>query len=108
MIQFQQSLGDAYVRPARNVMLPSTPGRQVRFMQGHAVIKHGHDMVAMLRRPDVRIVLTPYALSWWDTWAQQVGERIEADVVVPDEPSWDPSLRSEVLGTSSTDPDQGA
>ena len=51
MIQFQEALADAYVLPARNVAMPSTPGRQVKFLQGHAVIKHGKDLVAMMLRP---------------------------------------------------------
>lgn len=119
MIQFDQSIADAYVLPARNVMLPSTPGRQVRFLQGHAVIKHGRDLVAMMRRPDVKIQLTPYALSWLDTFLAEAGERLRAEVQWPErapqpsaplvaERSWDPSLREEVTsGTTSQGPDPG-
>ena len=110
MIQFNESLADAYVHPARNVLLPSTPGRQVRFLQGHAVIKHGRDMVAMMRRPGVKLVLTPYAMSWADAWFNEVGNDIKAEILIPDDgapASWDSSLRSEILGTNSPDPDSG-
>jgi hypothetical protein len=121
VIQFDQSIADAYVLPARNVMLPSTPGRQVRFLQGHAVIKHGRDLVAMMRRPDVKIQLTPYALSWLDTFLAEAGERMLAEVQWPEraphveasaplvaERSWDPSLRGEVTsGATSQGTDPG-
>jgi len=122
VIQFQESIADAYVLPARNVMLPSTPGRQVRFLQGHAVIKHGRDLVAMMLRPDVKIQLTPYALSWLETFFAEAGERVRAEVqwpersnpptpVTPSAPEsviWDPSLRGEVAsGATSQDPDPG-
>lgn len=121
MIQFDQSIADAYVLPARNVMLPSTPGRQVRFLQGHAVIKHGRDLVAMMRRPDVKIQLTPFALSWLDTFLAEAGERMLAEVQWPErkppvkesaplvaERSWDPGLRGEVTsGATSQEPDPG-
>lgn len=110
MIQFNELLADAYVRPARNVAFPSLPGRQVKFLQGHAVIKDGRDMVAMMRRPDVKIVLTPYAMSWVETWLAAAGEQARAEILMPEpEPvSWDSSLRSEVLGTDSPEPDTGA
>lgn len=83
MIQFPESVGDAYVRPARNVSMPSTPGRTVRFLQGHAVIKHGRDMVAMLKRPDVKMVLTPYATSWMEAWFKEAGD-VRAEVLMPE------------------------
>lgn len=82
MISFTQSLADAYVSPSRNVALPSMPGRQVKFLQGHATIKDGRDMVAMLRDARVKIVLTPYALSWWPTWKKAAGT-IRAEVIEP-------------------------
>ena len=107
MIQFPESIGDAYVRPARNVSMPSMPGRTVRFLQGHAVIKHGRDMVAMLKRSDVKMVLTPYSRSWMDAWFKEAGT-VKAEVLMPEPPpevSWDPSLRSDVLGTDSPEPD---
>ena len=121
MIQFQESIADCYVLPARNVMLPSTPGRQVRFLQGHAVIKHGRDLVAMMRRPDVKIQLTPFALSWLDTFLAEAGERMRAEVQWPERPRpnqqtvatepevvWDPSRREEVIsGATSPGSDPG-
>jgi hypothetical protein len=120
VIQFDQSIADAYVLPARNVMLPSTPGRQVRFLQGHAVIKHGRDLVAMMRRPDVKIQLTPYALSWLETFFKEAGDNVHAEVQWPERPpqqpsaplvaerSWDPSLREEVTsGATSQGTDPG-
>ena len=120
MIQFQESIADCYVLPARNVMLPSTPGRQVRFLQGHAVIKHGRDLVAMMRRPDVKIQLTPFALSWLDTFMAEAGEQMRAEVQWPERPRpnqqtvatepevWDPSLREEVAsGATSQGSDPG-
>jgi len=99
MIQFNESIADAYVMPRRNVAMPSTPGRQVKFLQGHAVIKHGRDLVAMMRRPDVQLVLTPYALSWLETFLKEAGENIRAEVMwpeplpEPDKSNWDPTLR---------------
>jgi len=120
VIQFSESIADCYVLPARNVMLPSTPGRQVRFLQGHAVIKHGRDLVAMMLRPDVKIQLTPYALSWLETFFAEAGERVRAEVQWPErqaqrtvatEPEsvvWDPSRKEEILsGATSQDPDPG-
>jgi len=120
VIQFQESIADCYVLPARNVMLPSTPGRQVRFLQGHAVIKHGRDLVAMMLRPDVKIQLTPYALSWLETFFAEAGEQVRAEVQWPErqpqqrtvatEPEsvvWDPSRREEILSgadSQGTDP----
>ena len=83
MIQFSESLADAYVRPARNVAMPSMPGRTVKFLQGHAVIKDGRDMVAMLKRGDVKIVLTPYASSWMETWFREAGQ-VKAEVLMPE------------------------
>lgn len=107
MIQFRESIADAYVRPARNVALPSLPGRQVKFLQGHAVIKDGRDLVAMMRRPEVLLVMTPYSLSWLETWMAAVGENIRAEVQWPEKPEpeptrpegWDPPD-----GTVSPDP----
>lgn len=84
MIQFPENLADAYVQPARNVAMPSLPGRQVRFLQGHAVIKDGRDMVAMMRRADVKIVLTPYSLSWFDTWLKEAGDNVRAEILIPE------------------------
>lgn len=84
MIQFDQALADAYVMPRRNIAMPSTPGRQVKFLQGHAVIKHGRDLVAMMKRPDVQIVMTPYSLSWLDVFLKEAGERLAADVMWPE------------------------
>ncbi|HSS25387.1 MAG TPA: hypothetical protein VLL82_13535 [Mycobacterium sp.] len=113
MIQFSEILADAYVSPARNVAMPSMPGRQVKFLQGHAAIKDGRDLAAMLRRTDVKLVLTDYSLSWIEEIEKAAGE-VRADVrrpakaeeVVPDReetsafeippprkpnPTWDPS-----------------
>ena len=93
MIQFQEALADAYVLPARNVAMPSTPGRQVKFLQGHAVIRHGKDLVAMMLRPDVKIVMTPYSLSWLEVFFKEAGERMRAEVMWPErlpEPEPDP------------------
>lgn len=83
MIQFTEVLADAYVRPARNVAMPSQPGRQVKFLQGHAAIKDGRDLAAMLRRPDVLLVLTDYALSWIEEIERAAGQ-IRAEVRRPE------------------------
>ena len=90
-------------------MMPSTPGRQVRFLQGHAVIKHGRDLVAMMLRPDVKIQLTPFALSWLDTFLAEAGDRMKAEVQWPERTSrWDPKLREGVLsGPGGQEPDPG-
>jgi len=103
MIQFPQAIADAYVMPSRNVALPSMPGRQVKFLQGHAVIKDGRDLVAMMRRPEVKIIMTPYARSWMETFFKEAGDNIRAEVQWPEtEPQWDPSYR----GTDS--PESGS
>ena len=102
MIQFRESIADAYVRPARNVALPSLPGRQVKFLQGHAVIKDGRDLVAMMRRPEVLLIMTPYSLSWLETFMAEAKGNIRAEVQWPEkrpEPEWDPSYR----GTDSAE-----
>jgi hypothetical protein len=109
MIQFPEALADAYVSPSRNVALPSMPGRQVRFLQGHAVIKDGRDMVAMMRRSGVKIILTPYAMSWVEVWLKEAGDGVRAEIMIPeDAPSsmWAPELRS-THGTDGADADTG-
>ena len=83
MISFPQALAEAYVSPSRNVALPSTPGRQVKFLQGHSTIKDGRDMVAMLRDARVKLVVTPYALSWMPEWLKQVPQ-VKAQVIMPE------------------------
>ena len=114
MIQFDQSIADAYVSPSRNVALPSTPGRQVKFLQGHAVIKDGRDLVAMMKRPEVKIILTTYALSWLETFLAQAGGQLRAELMWPDpvpppvtaarpDPAWDPAYRPD--GPDSPKPD---
>jgi hypothetical protein len=108
MIQFPEAIADAYVLPVRNVALPSTPGRTVRFLQGHAVIKDGRDLVAMMRRPDVKIHMTPYSMSWLETWMAEAGERVAAEIRIPDDhpvraQGWEPPD-----GADGAEPDQGA
>jgi RNase P/RNase MRP subunit p30 len=80
----------------------------VRFLQGHAVIKDGRDMVAMMRRPDVKIILTAYAMSWVEVWLKEAGESVRAEIMIPeDAPSmWAPELRS-THGTDGADADTG-
>jgi hypothetical protein len=127
MITYPQSLADAYVLPARNISMPSTPGRTVRFLQGHAVLKVDTDLMAMMRRNDVKIVFTPYSMSWLEGWMAEVGERLAAELLIPDdlpppEPpaedppdpnmdpqiSWDPTVRQEMQGgADSTGADPG-
>jgi hypothetical protein len=121
VIQFPESIADCYVLPARNVSMPSTPGRQVRFLQGHAVVKHGRDLVAMMLRPDVKIQLTPFALSWLDTFLAEAGERLRAEVQWPERPApspvigqataasqWNANLREGVVsGAASQGSDPG-
>lgn len=121
MIRFDEAIADAYVTGGRNIAVPSTPGRQVRFLAGHAVIKDGRDMVAMMRLKMVKLVLTPYALDWFPTWAQEARE-IRAEILRPqpvpepvpedllplpdplDPPlaTWDPNLRPN--GTDGNQP----
>jgi hypothetical protein len=110
VIRFDEVIADAYVTGGRNIAVPSTPGRQVRFLAGHAQIKDGRDMVAMMRLAMVKLVLTPYALDWFPEWAKQARD-IRAEILrpqpIPDpEPAappdpdpalplanWDPTLR---------------
>lgn len=115
MIRFEEIVADAYVSGGRNIAVPSTPGRQVRFLAGHAAIKDGRDMVAMMRLPMVKLVLTPYAMSWWSEWVAQAGQ-IKAEILRPQPPepepppvddstpagAWDPNLRPD--GTASPEP----
>jgi hypothetical protein len=82
LIQFTETLADAYVHPARNVALPSLPGRQVKFLQGHAAIKDGRDLAAMLRRKDVKVVITSFAMSWIEQILKATGE-VRAEVRWP-------------------------
>jgi hypothetical protein len=104
MISFPQAIADAYVMPSRNVALPSTPGRQVRFLQGHAVIKDGRDLVAMMRRVGVLIVLTPYALGWRETFLKEAGEGVRAEVRWPEsEPEPPPPVPPEPLPVSAVE-----
>lgn len=104
MISFPQSIADAYVYPVRNVALPSAPGRQVKFLQGHAVIKDGRDLVAMMRTAGVKIVMTPFASSWNETFMKEAGDRIRAEIVWPalDKPEWDSSYRGADSTAAST------
>lgn len=106
MITFPQPIADAYTSPSRNVSLPSTPGRTVRFLQGHAVIKDGRDLVALMRRQDVKLVMTPYSMSWLEEWMTQAGTTIKAEIQIPDDKpvrGWEPPD-----GADSAQSDQGA
>jgi hypothetical protein len=67
-------------------MLPSSPGRAVRFMGGHATVKDGRDMVALLRNKDVRLFVTPYAMNWLEQWVRAAKD-VKAQVYLPDEDS---------------------
>jgi hypothetical protein len=126
MITYDKPIADVYVLPARSIMMPTTPGRTVRFMGGHAVVRIDTDLMALMRRSDVKIQLTPYALSWYEGWMAQVGERLQAELYVPEpEPpaapveetpdptmtpqmSWDPAVRLEMQGgANSAEPDPG-
>jgi hypothetical protein len=89
MIQFPEALADAYVHPARNVALPSLPGRQVKFLQGHAAIKDGRDLAAMLRRKDVKVVINNFAMSWIEQILAATGE-VRAEVRWPASPEQPP------------------
>jgi hypothetical protein len=105
MIQFPEAIADAYVSPSRNVALPSMPGRQVKFLQGHAVIKDGRDLVAMMKRPEVKIIMTPYSLSWLEVFFKEAGGSVRAEVQWPEraaEVSWDSRYRPD--GTDSAEP----
>jgi len=83
VITFPQVLAEAYISPARSIMLPSSPGRQVRFMGGHATIKDGRDMVALLRNPDVRLIVTAYAMNWYPQWVE-AARTVRANVQAPE------------------------
>lgn len=104
MISFQQSIADAYVIPTRSVSMPTTPGRTVRFMMGHAVIKDGRDLVALMRRPDVKLVMTPYSMSWVEEWLAQAGDKVRAEILIPDDqpaqPAWDAEAGRKLVGAA--------
>lgn len=104
MIAFPERLADAYVHPARNIALPSLPGRQVKFLQGHAVIKDGRDLSAMLRRKDVIVVLTEYARSWIDQILVATGP-IKAELRWPPQPDPEPEPEPEPMPEPQPDPE---
>jgi hypothetical protein len=104
VISFPQTIADAYVTPSRNVALPSAPGRQVKFLQGHAALRDGRDLVAMMKTTGVKIVMTPFAASWNDTFMREAGDRIRAEIVWPnaEAPTWDPEYRGTDSPAAST------
>jgi len=52
-------------------------------MGGHATIKDGRDMVALLRTKDVRLFVTPYAMNWYPEWVKAARD-IRAEVHAPE------------------------
>jgi hypothetical protein len=50
--------------PTRSVSLPTQAGHQVQFRNGVAVINDTRDLPYLLSRPDVKIEVSEYAMSW--------------------------------------------
>lgn len=76
-------LADAYITPARSIVVHTTPGRVVNFYSGHAVVQDHRDMPHLLSRDDVRLIPTPQAVSWADEWLKNTRE-LKATVEWPE------------------------
>lgn len=72
--------------PARSVSVPTTPGRQVQFRQGLAIVNDTRDLSVLLRRADVKIEMSEYAMSWMDEVLRDAGE-VKAQVHWPEKPT---------------------
>lgn len=69
--------------PTRSVALPTTAGHMVQFRNGVASINDTNDLPYLLARPDVRIEMSEYAMSWMPEVLAQT-RIIEASVHWPE------------------------
>ena len=79
-------LASAMMVPTRQITLPTSAGRSVRFAQGVATITDTNDLPYLMARDDVRLMITPYAMSWMPTVLDKT-RKINADVHWP--PDWE-------------------
>lgn len=75
-------LASAMMVPTRQVTLPTSAGRSVRFAQGVATINDTNDLPYLLARADVKMTITPYAMSWMGEVFEKT-PKINADVHWP-------------------------
>lgn len=57
-------LASAMMVPTRQVTIPTGAGRSVRFASGIATIVDTNDLPYLMARDDVKLMITPYAMSW--------------------------------------------
>ena len=75
-------LANAILSPARSIIVPTTAGRSVQFRNGVAVINDTRDLPYLLRRADVKLDISEYAMSWMDEALKETGE-VKAQVQWP-------------------------
>jgi len=75
-------LASAMMVPTRQVTVPTTAGRSVRFVQGIATINDTNDLPYLFARPDCRVMVTEYAMSWMGEVLEKTPQ-IKADVHWP-------------------------
>jgi hypothetical protein len=73
-----------------NMMLPTTPGRYVRFIAAGGTIVSNHipsdtdgDVLAVLRQPNIKI---EFQRDWWDRvprWLDMAGNTVQAEIISP-------------------------
>lgn len=87
-----EKLAEIYLDAPRNLNIPTTPGRQLWFNGGKAVVFDARDMPAVLRRDDLTIYPSERYADWWEQWLLSCGEhqparaKIEVDGVVHEPP----------------------
>jgi hypothetical protein len=69
--------------PTRQVTIPTSAGRSVRFASGIATINDTRDLPYLFARGDCKVMVTEYAMSWMPEVLSQT-RRIVADVHWPD------------------------
>lgn len=87
-----EKLAEAYLDRPRNLNIPTTPGRQLWFNGGKAVIFDVRDITPVLRRDDLTLYPSERYRDWWEDWLNACGEhqparaKIEVDGVVHEPP----------------------
>jgi hypothetical protein len=71
--------------PTRQVTVPTSAGRSVRFAQGIATIHDTNDLPYLFARDDCKVMVTEYAMSWMPEVLSKT-PKINADVHWP--PDW--------------------
>lgn len=78
-------LASAMVTPTRSITVSTTAGRTVQFRNGVAVIYDTRDLPYLLRRADVKLEVSEYAMSWMPDAVAEAGE-VKAQVHWPEQP----------------------